>query len=396
MSDEKTEPATDHKRREAREQGNVLKSPDLTVTIMLFGIAYTLQWAVQNAFHFLYGFFVETYEQLQYYTHYDLEGIDGILLKAALILVICSAPLALVAVFLTWLGNLLQVGVNITAKPLNAAEGFKKLNPIKGFKNIFSMKKVIDLGKAIIKIFIIAWLAYSVVSGSLGKILLTTDMAVPAGMALLGNLALTIIQKIAMTMIAVSILDYFLQKWQYEKSLKMSKQEIKDEYKKLEGDPHVKARIRHKQMEMAMNAGRGSVADADVVITNPTHYAVALEYKPKKGQKAPVVLAKGKNAYALEIRRIAEENFILIVEDPPTARLLYAQAEVDQPIPQELFQAVAKIIAMLYKGRRKSKAAPQQMLTEIPSVPMSTELQIQLENPVDTSSSPQEKSHPEA
>lgn len=379
MSDEKTESATSHKRDEARKQGNVMKSQDLTVTIMLFGLAYSINWAGQNAFHYLYGFFVETYEQIHTLTNYDLKGISGVLFKACLIIILCSAPVAAIAFLLTWLGNILQVGVLITLKPLNAAEGFKKLNPIKGVKNIFSVKKVIELIKSLLKIIIIAWLAYGVVMDSLGTILLTTGMAVPASMTLLGNLALTIIQKIAMTMIALSILDYGLQKWQYEKSLKMSKQEIKDEYKKLEGDPHVKARIRHKQMEMAMNAGRGSVADADVVITNPTHYAVALEYKPKKGQKAPMVIAKGKNAYALEIRRIAEENFILIVEDPPTARMLYAQAELDQPIPAELFQAVAKIIALLYKGRRKTKSAQQEMITEIPAAPMPLDLAAQLE-----------------
>lgn len=378
MSDEKTEPATDHKRQEARKSGNVLKSQDVTVTFLLFGLAYTINAFGQLAFKYLYGFFVETYEQLYLFTDYDLKGISGLLLKACLIILICSVPIASVAVLLTWLGNLLQVGVNITLKPLNPAEGFKKINPIKGAKNLFSVKKVIELVKSVLKIVIIGWLTYGIVRDALGQILQTTGAAVPASMALLGGLLLTILQKIAFTMIVIMILDYGLQKWQYEKSLKMSKQEQKDEYKKLEGDPHVKGRIRQKQMEMAMNAGRGAVAEADVVITNPTHYAVALEYKPKKGQKAPVVIAKGKNAYALEIRRIAEENFILIVEDPPTARMLYAQVDVDQEVPPDLFQAVAKIIALLYKGRRRPQAQ-QPTLTELPAMPVPTDVQLALE-----------------
>lgn len=388
MSDEKTEPATDHKRQEARKSGNVLKSQDVTVTFLLFGLAYGINATGQLAFKYLYGFFVQTYEQLYLFTDYDLKGILGLLLKACLIILICSVPLAAIAFVLTWLGNLLQVGVMITLKPLNAAEGFKKLNPIKGAKNLFSMKKVIELVKSIIKIVIIGWLVYGVIRDSLGQILLTSGMAVPASMTLLGALLLSILQKIALAMIAIMILDYGLQRWQYEKSLKMSKQEQKDEYKKLEGDPHVKGRIRQKQMEMAMNAGRGAVAEADVVITNPTHYAVALEYKPKKGQKAPVVIAKGKNAYALEIRRIAEENFILIVEDPPTARMLYSQVEVDQAVPPELFQVVAKIIALLYKGRRRPQGQ-QPTLTEIPTMPVPADVQLALDATVPEAVTPE-------
>lgn len=350
----------------------------MIVTALLFALAYTINPLGQLAFQYLYRFFVEAYEQIPSLLHFDLPGISGLLLKACLVILICSVPIATIAVLVTYLGNLLQVGVLFTLKPLNAAEGLKKLNPVKGVKNIFSMKKVIELVKSIIKIIIIGWLAYGIIHDALGAILLSTDRSVPASMTLLGSLALAVLQKIAYAMIAIMILDYGLQKWQFEKSLKMSKQEQKDEYKKLEGDPHVKARIRHKQMEMAANAGRGSVADADVVITNPTHYAVAIEYKPKKGQKAPIILAKGKGAYALEIRRIAEENFILIVEDPPTARALYQSAQIDQPIPQDLFQAVAKIIALLYRGRRRPQAA-QPLMTEMPAMPVPMHLLEQLE-----------------
>ncbi len=365
MSDEKTEPATDHKRSEARKSGQVLKSPDVIVTFLLFGLASSMNFLVQLAFRNLHGFMLEVFQALSSYQHFDLKGILGILLKGCLVILACSVPFAAVGFLLTWLGNLLQVGVLITLKPLNPSENFKKLNPVSGFKNLFSIKKVIDLLKAIVKIIVIGWLAYNVVKDGLGTILVSTDRSIYASMALLGNLMFTILQKITTAMIVLMVVDYGIQKWQYEKSLKMSKQEIKDEYKKLEGDPHVKGRIRQKQMEMAMNAGRGSVENADVVITNPTHYAVALEYKPKKGQKAPVVVAKGVGAFALEIRRIAEQNFILIVEDPPTARALYDQSEIDQPIPPELFQVVAKIISVLYRGRRQ---APQSR--PIPLVPV--------------------------
>jgi flagellar biosynthetic protein FlhB len=391
MGEEKTEPATDHKRQEARKSGNVLKSQDAIVAALLFAFAYSISFVAQNIFRWCYGFFVETFENLHLYTDYELTGITGLLLKACLVLLISAAPMAAIAFLIAWLGNFMQVGVLITTKPLNAAEGLKKLNPIKGFKNIFSMKKVIELGKAFVKLIVITWIFYGAITDMMGPILQTSDMSIPAAMSFAGSLVLSIGQKVALAMVAIAGADWFLQRWQYNKSLKMSRKEIMDEYKKLEGDPHVKGRLRQKQMEMAMNAGRGSVAEADVVITNPTHYAVAIEYKPKKGQKAPVVLAKGKNAYALEIRRIAEENFILIVEDPPLARMLYAQVEVEQPIPPELFQAVAKIIALLYKGRRRPQAQ-QPVLTEIPSMAPPVDLQAQLEAPNEAipPSSPQE------
>ncbi len=326
---------------------------------LLFAFAYSISFVAQHIFRWCYALFVETFENLHLYTDYELTGVLGILLKACLVIMICSAPMAAIAFMVAWIGNFMQVGVLITTKPLNPAEGLKKLNPVKGFKNIFSMKKLIDLGKAFIKLIVIGWLFYSSIMDMMGPILQTSDMSIVGGMGLVGNLVLSIGQKVALAMVAIAGFDWFLQRWQYNKSLKMSRKEIMDEYKKLEGDPHVKGRLRQKQMEMAMNAGRGAVADADVVITNPTHYAVALEYKPKKGQKSPRVIAKGKNAYALEIRRIAEENFILVVEDPPTARALYQQVEVEQDIPAELFQAVAKIIALLYKGRRRHETQEQ-------------------------------------
>lgn len=276
-----------------------------------------------------------------------------------LITFLCVAPLAGLAFFATWISNLLQVGVLFTLKPLSIEEGIKKLNPIQGLKRIFSMKQVFELIKSFVKILIIGWVIYGVVKDAMGPLLRSMDMHPAGAMGFAGHLVLTVAQKIALAMVAIAIFDYFFQRWQYEKSLRMSHKEIKDEYKKLEGDPLVKSRQRQKQMEMAMSAMRGSVPEADVVVTNPTHYAVALAYKPKQGMKTPKVVAKGKDRLALEIRRIAEENFILVVEDPPTAQALYASVKVDEDIPPELFHAVAKIIALLYRGRRKPATPPR-------------------------------------
>lgn len=329
----------------------------MIIAFLLYVVAYSINMLGPFWYRTLYSFFIETVESVPSTTGLEYGAAMTLTGKALIITFMCVAPLAALAFFATWITNLLQVGVLITFKPLEIGEGIKKLNPIAGIKRIFSIKQVIELLKAFVKIFIIAWTIFAVVKDTLGPILRSMDMHPAAALGLAGGLVLTIAQKVALAMIAIALLDFFFQKWQYEKSLRMSHKEIRDEYKKLEGDPLVKSRQRQKQMEMAMNAMRGSVPLADIIVTNPTHYAVALAYKPKEGMKSPKVVAKGKDRAALEIRRIGEENFILIVEDPPTAQALFASVRVDQDVPPELFHAVAKIIALLYRGKRKAAAA---------------------------------------
>lgn len=379
MSEDKTEPATDHKREEARKRGNVLKSQDAIIALLLFVFASTIQFVGKNAYTFLYGFFVETFETLDERTlAFSFGTAMAFLLKACLILLVCAAPMAAFSFFAAYVGNLAQVGIVFATKSFDIEENIKKLNPFTGFKKIFNLKQVIEVLKAFLKILIIGWTIYSVIKDQIGPILMSGNMHPAAALGLAGSLVVTIAQKVALSMVAIAAVDYFFQRWQYEKGLRMSKQEIKDEYKKLEGDPHVKGRIRQKQMEMAMGAMQQAVPNADVVVVNPTHYAVALEYKPKRGMKAPVVIAKGKNRLALEIRRIAEENFIPIVEDPPVAQALYAQVKIDEEIPGELFAAVAKIIALLYKRKRPAQLQP---LTAIPEAPVPLHVQEDLGKP---------------
>ncbi len=346
-------------------RGQVLKSQDVIVAFLLFVVAYSINSLGPLWYRLLYGFWVETLENIPSYLPLDYSTGVRLAGKGLVITFLCVAPLAALAFFATWITNLLQVGVLFTLKPLEIGEGIKKLNPIQGIKRIFSMKQVFELLKAFIKILIIGWVIYGVVKDSMGPLLRSMDMHPAGAMGFAGHLVLTIAQKIALAMVAIALFDYFFQRWQYEKSLRMSIKEIKDEYKKLEGDPLVKSRQRQKQMEMAMSAMRGNVPGADVVVTNPTHFAVAIAYKPKQGMKSPKIVAKGKDRFAKEIRRIAEENFILVVEDPPTAQALYASCKVDQDIPPELFHAVAKIIALLYKGRRKP-AQPKSAVSLMP------------------------------
>lgn len=363
MADEKTEPATDHKREEERKRGNIMKSQEVVIAAFLYAVALTLNFAAANIYRLTYGFFVQSYQGIPL-ADFSWGYYLGLLLKAAIILLLGSLPLAGVAFLVAWLATILQVGVLFSSEAMKLENGLKKLNPVNGFKNLFSLKKLVEVVKSFIKMIIIGWTIYAVVNGSLGPVLQSYDMGVADALRLAGHLAVLVADKVALAMIVIAAIDYLYQKWQYEKNIRMSKQEVKDEYKKLEGDPHVKGRQRQRQMEIAMGQARKAVPNADVVVTNPTHYAVALEYKPRSGMKAPVVIAKGKNHMARIIREIAEEHFILIAEDPPTARALY-QVKIDDPIPPDLFQAVAKIIALLYKGRRPVAGPPP--ITSIPS-----------------------------
>ena len=259
-----------------------------------------------------------------------------------------------------------QVGWLITFKPLEPK--FEKIDPIKGFKNKinpFKMKQAFNLAKTFAVMLLIGFMVYSTIRDNMGPILQSMSLTVPGAMALIGELLMQISKKVALAMVVVAIISYFFERWQWWKGMKMSDKEMKDEYKKLEGDPHIKGKQKQKMYEMAMGAAQEAVPNADVIITNPTHYAVALEYKPHRGMKSPVVIAKGKNNMALYIRQLAEENFIPTVEDPPTARALYAQVKIGQPIPPELFVAVAKIIASIMRKRRRPTTieAPMPSLT---------------------------------
>ncbi|MFN3429496.1 MAG: EscU/YscU/HrcU family type III secretion system export apparatus switch protein, partial [Candidatus Sericytochromatia bacterium] len=252
-----------------------------------------------------------------------------------------------------------QVGWLITFKPLEPK--FEKIDPIKGFKNKinpFKMKQAFNLLKTFAVMSIIGWLVFSTIRDNMGPILQSMTLTPAGAMALAGELLIQIAKKVALAMLVVAFISYMFERWQWWKGMKMSDKEIKDEYKKLEGDPHIKGKQKQKMYEMAMGAAREAVPNADVIITNPTHFAVALEYKPHRGMKSPIVIAKGKNNMALFIRQLAEENFIPTIEDPPTARALYAQVKIGQGIPPELFVAVAKIIASIMRKRQRPTMVP--------------------------------------
>lgn len=360
MADEdKKHDPTGHKLDEERKKGNTLKVQDVMTAAVLFTSAYMLSywagWAYKTIFHYV----VETLETIPEFTKLTYMQVIQQLARAAFVVFWVTAPFVLVVLLTVLIVLYAQVGWLITFKPLEPK--FEKIDPIKGFKNKinpFKIKQLFNLTKTFLLMLAIGYLVYTVLRDHMNVILNALTLTPVGGLGLMGMLAFEVCKKVAMLMIVVGFISYLFERWQWWKGMKMSDKEIKDEYKKLEGDPHIKGKQKQKMYQMAMGAAHEAVPNADVVVTNPTHFAVALEYKPHRGMKAPKVIAKGKNHMALYIRKLAEENFIPTVEDPPTARALYAQVKIGQDIPSELFVAVAKIIAAIMRKRQRKTVVP--------------------------------------
>ena len=260
-------------------------------------------------------------------------------------------PLFLVALIVGFLSTFMQIGWLFTTQPL--IPDLSKLDPIKGMGRFVSKRSLVEIIKSLLKVGLIGWIAYKTVAGEFEKALVLTDIPVSGTLLFLAKTTALVMAKVAAIMIVLAILDYAFVRWEMEEKMKMTKQEQKEEMKETEGDPHIKSKIRSIQQQMARRRMMAAVPEADVVITNPTHYAVAIQYKVGE-MEAPVVLAKGQELVAKKIREIAREHEVPLVENPPVARLLHSKVEVGQTIPEELFKAVAEILAYVYslKGRK--------------------------------------------
>ncbi len=246
--------------------------------------------------------------------------------------------------------NLLQVGVTFTAEPL--APNWARLNPVAGFTRLFSRRAFVDSVKTLLKVLLIGWLTFSAVRADAAMLLRTSEIDPLMVMMLVGQLLYKMAWRVGLAMLVLALLDYGFQRWEYEKSLRMTKEEVKQEMKQTEGDPQVKSRIRARQQAIARRRMMQAVPKADVVVTNPTHYAVALQYDAQK-MAAPTVVAKGMNLIAWRIREIAQRHGVPIVENPPLAQSLYRTVDIGEQIPPELYQAVAEVLAYVYRLRRR-------------------------------------------
>lgn len=258
------------------------------------------------------------------------------------------SPFFIFGFSITLIISILQVGWKVSAKPMKPK--FDKFNPVNGFKRIFSKDSFFELFKSLVKIFVIIYVAYSSIKDEADNIFILYDISLKQAVALCGNIILDTGLKISLVYLVVGIADFIYQKFRFSEDMKMTKQEVKDEYKNTEGNPEIKGRQRQRMREASRRRMMQDVPQADVVITNPTHLAVAIKYDPETS-RAPVVLAKGEDYLAQKIREAAKEHDIRIVENKPLARMLYANVEIGAEIPPELYQAVAEILAMVYSTK---------------------------------------------
>lgn len=347
---EKTEKATPKKRQDERKKGRVAKSQDVNTAFLLFFSFLLL--AVMGAY--MRDYMTDMYRNVfTNFIHWEvsIDTIGLIFLESLKYLLYIVGPVMLITIIISIASNLVQVGFLFTTEPLKF--DLKKIDPIKGLKRIFSLRALVELLKSFLKISIIGVITFSVIWIFKDDIMMLALKTPETAVSFFGRV--TIIMGIAATiaLIILAILDYMYQKYDFEKNIRMSKQDIKDEHKNIEGDPLIKSRIRDQQRQIAMRRMMEEVPKADVVITNPTHFAVAIKYDEDVAE-APYVVAKGIDAVALRIIEVAKENDVMTVENRPLARSLYHSVEINETIPEEFFQAVAEVLAYVYSLERRT------------------------------------------
>jgi flagellar biosynthetic protein FlhB len=344
----KTEKATSRRRKKAREEGEVVKSVEVTAFLTFTGIFMVLlffgDWTLgrlQNVIRFFYS--RESF-------HITESEFNNIVWDSEYKFLIVILPFLLTILIMVFLGSFAQFGWLFTTKPLEPK--FGKLDPIKGLKNqMLSLKTLAELVKTVLKVAVISYVCYKAIAPFMLDLPPLSDMSLPYILSVLFQILTRVFTYTAIVLIVLAIADWAFQKYQYEEKLKMSKQEVKEEMKDIEGNPEIKKRRYQKMFEMSRKRMMAAVPTADVVVTNPTHFAVALKYE--QGMHSPKVVAKGQGYIALKIKEIAAKSGVPAVEDKPLARALFKMVEVDNYIPEKLFKAVAEVLAYVYKLNKR-------------------------------------------
>ena len=347
---EKTEKATPKKRQDTRKKGQVAKSPEVAGSVtLLSGVLCLLIFSgyIKDKFVHLYTDVFMNRLSMDVTT----DNVMMIFREYGIQILVLLAPLFLTVFIMALAANLLQVGFLLSGDGLKMK--FEKLDPIKGLKNIFSMKSLVEFAKSIFKLTIIGYLVYSTLWASKVEMVSLSQINIESTLVFMSKLTVNLGIKVAIALFVLAILDYIFKRYEHEKGIRMSKQDIKDEYKNMEGDPQIKGKIRERQRRMAMQRMMQEIPNADVIITNPTHFAIALKYDASN-MEAPTIIAKGQDYVALRIKEIAKDHGIITMENKPLARALYQRAEIGDSIPADLFQAVAEILAYVYKLKGKT------------------------------------------
>ncbi len=347
---EKTEPATPRRREEARKKGQVAKSGEVgTALMVLTGVLL------------LNGFAPYIGKQLRETVHYFLEnmsawngdvlGFQHMFLFALSKLALIVGPILLGFLLIGFVSQVMQVGFFATAEPL--LPKFSRINPVEGFKRIFSKRALVEFAKSVAKVFLVGYLVYKQVLANLEWFPQISLFHLGDSIALIIDSIYRLGLQVGLFLLVIAAADYWWQRREFEDSIKMSKEEIKEEYKQMEGDPQVRSRIRQRQRQMAAQRMMHAIPSADVIITNPTHYAIAIRYKPEE-MAAPEVVAKGMGLIAQRIKEEGKKHGIAAVENPELAQALYKTTEIGQEIPADLYPAVAEVLAFVYRLKRKT------------------------------------------
>ena len=350
---EKTEEPTAKKLEDARKEGQVAKSREIANGLGLLALFLLLKFMVGSIGTRFLESFSMVYNRIPVICRLNggtsPMGDISILLRTVMLrLLIILLPILLIGFAVAFISDLFQVKWRPTTKPLQPK--FSKLNPLNGFKKIFSAQSLVELVKSIAKILLIALVSYSYIKDKGALLYALYDMSMMQAVNLIGETVIDLGIRISAIYMIIAGADFMYQKYKFKNDMKMTKQEVKEEYKNAEGDPEIKGKIKARMREASQRRMMQAIPKADVVITNPTHYAVAIQYDTEVAP-APIVVAKGSDYLAQKIKEIARENNIEIVEDKPLARMLYANVDIDKQIPPELYQAVAEVLAMVYHAQ---------------------------------------------
>ncbi|RYG73858.1 flagellar biosynthesis protein FlhB [Lentibacillus lipolyticus] len=348
-SEEKTEKATPKKRQDERKKGKVAKSQDINTAMLLF-LCFVMLF-VSGSFmkNHLTALFRHSFTE---YIHWGVtvDSVNQVLVESLIEMAKILTPVMAIAIVAGLASNFTQIGFLFTTDPLKM--DLKKIDPIQGAKKVFSARALVELVKSLLKIVFIGAITFFVIWIYKDDMMMLAFKTAEHAIGFFGEITITMGIAAAIALLLLSVLDYTYQKYDFEKNIKMSKKDVKDEHKNMEGDPQIKSKMKERQRDMATQRMMSEVPSADVVITNPTHYAIAVKYDEAKAS-APYIVAKGTDYIALKIKEVAKEHKVMTVENRPLARSLYDAVEIDEVIPEEFYKAVAEILAYVYRLEKK-------------------------------------------